>query len=192
MSEKPALSGDGRYLVFSSLSALVEEDTDTYFDIYRRDNFTGEVVLVSQPIAIATLSDGDSQYPSVSGNGRYVVYQSAAANLVVGDNNGHIDIFMTDTTTGITTLVSRDNSGSGADGSSTLPSISGDGDVVIYQSMATDLVAGGTTAGTLRVYAYDVSAETTTLLSSATANGDSFESKVSGDGALRGLHLRSH
>jgi Tol biopolymer transport system component len=183
LSEQPALSADGRYLVFTSLSSLVEEDTDAFLDVYRRDNLTGAVALVSRPLGILGLADGDSQYPAVSADGRYVVYQSAAANLVGGDSNGMVDIFLTDMLTGVTTLVSRDAAGGWANGNSARPSISADGGTVVYQSMANDLVAGGTTSGTLRVYAYDVASGATTLLSGAAANGDSFEPKLSGDGA---------
>lgn len=187
LSEKPALSEDGRFVAFSTLSSLVAEDTDSLFDIYLRDNLSGEVLLVSGSLDVSGFQDGDSQFPDISADGRYVVFQSASANLVGGDTNGHVDIFIADLSSGVIHLVSEDATGGFADGSSALPSLSDDGNTVVFQSTATDLVAGGTTSGRLHVYATDVSSMTTTLLSTASGGGESndssFEPKVSGDGA---------
>lgn len=188
LSEKPALSEDGRYVAFSSLSQLVPEDTDDYFDIYLRDNLSGKVSLVSGSLAVSGFQDGDSQYPDISADGRFVVFQSASANLVGGDTNGHVDIFVADMSTGVIHLVSRDFNGGFANGNSTLPSLSDDGNTVVFQSNATDLVAGGTSSGRLHVYAVDLSTQTTTLVSVASGGGEadanSFEAKVSGDAAF--------
>jgi len=154
LSEKPAISEDGRYVAFSSLSQLVEEDTDNYFDIYRRDNVTGEVVLVSKSLSAGISGNGDSRNPSISADGRFVAYASEAENLA-GTANGYADIFRTDMESGATVLISLDSTNGPANAASELPSISADGTMVVYQSLATDLV-GSPSAGILRVYAQSV------------------------------------
>ena len=63
-----------------------------------------------------TEANGDSDDPRISGNGRYVVFESQATNLVTGDINGRDDIFVHDLQTGQTTLVSVDSSGTQANG----------------------------------------------------------------------------
>ncbi len=87
--------------------------------------------------------NGPSQQPSVSSNGRYVAFSSRASNLgpVVG-NQQVWNIYVYDRMTGATTLVSSGQGGAPANGDSTVPSISADGQVVAFASTATNLVAG--------------------------------------------------
>lgn len=185
MSEKPSLSTDGRYVAFSTLSQLVEEDTDAFFDIYVRDNLTGEVELVSRSLDFPA-EDGDNINPAISADGRYVVFTSEAANLITGDSNEQRDIFRTDLVTGETELVSRAAGATGAiaNGASALPDISDDGSKVSFQTTATNL--GGVLNASLNLYVRDFSDDSLTLVSLATsgdgANGDSFDAKLSGDG----------
>ncbi|UCB46685.1 MAG: PD40 domain-containing protein, partial [Spirochaetota bacterium] len=90
-----------------------------------------------------TQGDGDSgdYNPSISGDGRYVAFESAATNLVPGDTNGAEDVFIHDTQTGTTTRVSVDSEGTEGDGDSCELSISADGRYVAFESRATNLVA---------------------------------------------------
>jgi Tol biopolymer transport system component len=80
----------------------------------------------------------------ISGNGRYVVFTSDASNLVPGDTNGQRDVFVRDTTTGTTELVSAAAGGGAAAGTSGSHAISGDGRFVVFGSNAANLVAGDT------------------------------------------------
>ncbi|MBK7875868.1 MAG: PD40 domain-containing protein [Planctomycetes bacterium] len=78
----------------------------------------------------------------VSADGRYVVFDSAATNLVLGDANGHRDVFLRDRVTGTTTRVSVGLGGVEADGQSFGARISGDGNRIVFTSNASNLVAG--------------------------------------------------
>jgi len=88
--------------------------------------------------------DGESKFPSVSSDGRYVAFASAASNLIAGDTNGHEDIFVYDNQTGTTTRVSVASNGGEGNNASYTPVISGNGRYVIFESLASNLVAGDT------------------------------------------------
>jgi len=86
-------------------------------------------------------ADGHSLFPSISADGRYVVFESDASNLVSGDTNNVSDIFLRDMQTGSITRVSVDSSGAEGDGVSTFSSITADGRYVAFKSLAENLVA---------------------------------------------------
>jgi len=65
--------------------------------------------------------NGESDFPAISADGRFVAFHSAATNLVAGDTNGFFDVFVHDRQTGITTMVSVDSSGSQGNGLSAFP-----------------------------------------------------------------------
>ena len=90
--------------------------------------------------------NGRSSYPAISADGRFVVFESDASNLVGGDTNGVRDIFVRDRSTGKTTLVSRSSAGVQGNGGSLAAAISADGRFVVFESDASNLV-GGDTAG---------------------------------------------
>jgi Tol biopolymer transport system component len=108
--------------------------------------------------------DNNSYSPSISADGRYVAFQSYATNLVAGDTNGTMHIFIHDTQTGETTLVSVDSSGIEGNGISSRSSMSADGRYVAFQSDATNLVAGDTNGNT-DVFIHDTQTGTTTRVS---------------------------
>jgi Tol biopolymer transport system component len=83
-----------------------------------------------------------SLFPSISGDGRYVAFLTDASNLVPGDTNGKQDILLRDRATGTTELVSVSASGQAADGYSSNPTVSADGQYVVFVSQARNLVAG--------------------------------------------------
>ncbi len=123
---------------------------------------------------------------TLSDDGRYVAFSSAASNLVAGDTNGFGDVFVFDRHTLTTTLVSRDSVGGPADGASESAWISGNGQYVAFASLASDLVAGDTN-GASDIFVRDLLANTTTRVSVTTAgaqviDGDSFEPSISDDG----------
>ena len=98
----------GQYLVFTSRLALLPGDTNNKRDIYLRDVRTGEMKVISKGLAGAQ-ANGDSTQASISADGRFVAYRSAATNLVAGDSNGTEDIFVYNRLTGVTTRVSTDS-----------------------------------------------------------------------------------
>ncbi len=140
-------SADGRYVVFASAATtLVAGDTNAQIDVFRKDLVTGAVERVSTATGGAQATGAGSTIPSISADGRYVVFQSSATNLVTGDTNGAADIFLKDMVTGVTTRVSTNAVGGQATGASSDTRISADGRFVTFQSNATNLVSGDTNA----------------------------------------------
>jgi Tol biopolymer transport system component len=131
-------------------------------------------------------ADGESSSPSLSADGRYAAFASGAANLAADDLDPAGDVFVRDLVAGTTTLASRGPGGFAADAGSGAPAISGDGRVVVFQSVATNL-SGEDVDGVQDVFARDLMAGTTTLVSRASsggagADGDSMNPAVSADG----------
>jgi Tol biopolymer transport system component len=139
-SGEPSLSADGRLLAFaSSAPDLVAGDANGTWDVFVRDLVTGAVTRASVAPGGAD-PDGQSRSPRISADGRRVVFQSLASNLVAGDANGTWDVFVHDLETGETALVSARADGAPGTGASTRPTISADGRLVAFQSAAPDLV----------------------------------------------------
>ena len=143
-SGSPSISADGRYVAFaSSASNLVAGDTNHADDVFVHDRRTGTTQRVSVDSSGAEANDGVLR-PSISADGRYVVFDSIASNLVAGDTNGMFDVFVRDRQTGTTELVSLGTSGVQADASSVFATISADGRFVAFDSYAPNLVIGDT------------------------------------------------
>jgi Tol biopolymer transport system component len=146
-SSDPALSGDGRYVSFTSYDPLAPEDTNDHPDVYVHDLGTGLTELASTgPDGVGNHDSWDS---SISDDGRYVAFMSAASNLVEGDTIGASpssgrDVFVRDRFEGTTERVSVGEDGSEANGNALRPSISSDGRYVCWTSRADNLVTGDT------------------------------------------------
>ena len=139
-----AISADGLFVAFSSdASNLDEGDDNNRTDIFVRDRAAGTTTRVSKNAA-GESANGPSQFAGISGDGRFVVFQSAASNLVDDDTNGKTDIFVVDTTNSSIKRVSLTTAGEQADGDSNAPQISADGMTVVFQSDATNLVPDDT------------------------------------------------
>ncbi|MFN0009303.1 MAG: TolB family protein [Planctomycetota bacterium] len=144
-AEYPTISADGRYVAFRTwASNLVAGDTnDQSDDIFVHDNQTGMTTRVSVSSA-GVQSNGYSDSPGLSGDGRYVVFLSHANNLVPGDTNGAVDVFMHDRQTAQTTRISVSSSGEQSNGQSGYPSISADGRYIAFGNSASNLHPGFT------------------------------------------------
>jgi Tol biopolymer transport system component len=152
-----SISEDGKYVAFASLATtLVPDDTNGVWDIFVHDRDTGKTTRISVA-SNGTQADAGSYGVSLSANGRYVAFGSNATNLVSGDKNGVMDVYVHDIETGTTQLVSTASDGSqgneasgftviNADGIdlSYGPAISSDGKTVVYMSNATNLVPDDT------------------------------------------------
>jgi len=152
----PAISGDGRFVAFDSLAAnLVPGDTNGTFDAFVHDRQTGTTSRVSVDSA-GTQGNGLSIQATISADGRFVCFASSASNLVAGDTNGRRDVFVRDRQTGVTTRESVDGTGAQSDGHSFDPVIAPNGGRVVFESLATNLVAGDTN-GLKDVFVHDLS-----------------------------------
>lgn len=141
-SYRPAISQDGNYIAFYSYASnLVEGDTNNTYDVFVYDRISGETSRVSLA-SDGTEGNDSSRFPEISAGGRFVVFESFATNLVEGDNNATIDIFVHDRVSGVTTLASLNSDGTQGDDASYLSVISGNGCCVSFQSDATNLVVG--------------------------------------------------
>ena len=128
-----SLSGDGRYLVFHSDRTLVGGDTNGATDVFLRDRSTGELTRVSVSTSGDEGNDASS-YPSISRDGRHIIFSSCASNLVADDTNGVCDVFVRDRVLGTTVRVSLGPSGeeAGEMWSWLMYSISADGRYVVF------------------------------------------------------------
>src|SRR5439155_14196449 len=160
----PALSTAGRCVAFySDASNLVAGDTNRARDVFVHERQTGETTRVSVA-QDGSQANGESFAPAISGDGRYIVFSSSASNLVAGDTNNANDIFVRDRVANTTTRVSIALGGAEPNAGSSAPAISADGNVVAYESDATNLVSGDSN-GQRDVFVYMLSGGTTTRAS---------------------------
>ncbi len=148
-SVTPSVSADGRFVAFMSTASLECGDVATCAayaagrkrlpEIYLRDTTRNVTSRVSRSSDGKT-ANGPSSWPALSGDGRVVAFVSESTNLVQGDGNKRADVFLHDTSTGATELVSRRPDGKFANGASGLPAVSEDGQTVAFQSFASDLI----------------------------------------------------
>jgi Tol biopolymer transport system component len=141
-SSAERVSGGGRLAAFhSSATNLSNEDVGDFDDVFVHDLETGVTELISKhPLAGA--GDHASLTPEISADGNLVAFISLATNLVHGDTNDALDIFVKDLQTGFLELASVGFDGSPADGGSSRPSFSFDGRYLAFDSVATNLVSG--------------------------------------------------
>ncbi|MFN8624830.1 MAG: EB domain-containing protein [Candidatus Binatia bacterium] len=179
----PGISDDGMIVTFySNASNLVTGDGNGAADVFVRDRGAGTTALVSANPS-GTSGNGASRFPSVSADGHFVAFQSAASDLILGDTNNRTDIFVRDLQTGVTERLC--NVEPNAD--STAPSISADGNYVAFVSSATNLVLSDT-KGRRNVYVCNRTASSIELVSVNAAgepgNADSIVPMINGDGSI--------
>ncbi len=140
-----AISDDGRYVAFTSqASNLVANDTNAAGDVFVYDRWTRTTELVS----VSSRGEQGNTYSDLSNvgamspDGRYVVFDSRASNLVAGDTNDAFDIFLRDRVAGTTELISVSSAGTQGNGTSDVAAVSADGRIVAFSSAATNLVRG--------------------------------------------------
>jgi Tol biopolymer transport system component len=177
------VSADGRFVAFESYAQLVPADTDTNRDIYLLDRASGKVTLESSMFSRFT----DNAHPRLSAEGRWLVFEAEQEVEVL--HLLRIEIAVVDRASGSMRLVMAPH-GEGSNGSSHSPEISDDGRVIVFSSVATNLVDGVDANGMLEdVYAMDTSSGTVRRISVDTAGkqpstGFSFSPTISGDGRV--------
>jgi len=136
----PAISADGSSVAFESFSSrLVPGDTNGALDVFVADLPTGDIDRVSLSTD-GGQADDRSYSPSISADGRIVAFASFADNLVAGDTNGLLDVFIRRRDQRTTTRLSVGPDGAQGDGLSFAPVVSADGALVVFSSEATNLV----------------------------------------------------
>lgn len=141
-SSSGSISADGRYVSFySTATNLVSGDTNGTSDVFIRDMLLGTTTRVSTDANGAEATGGDSQGASLSADGIYISFKSAATNLVSGDTNGITDMFVKNIESGEIRRVNTDNNGVEADGQSYTSALSADGRYIVFDSDATNLVS---------------------------------------------------
>jgi Tol biopolymer transport system component len=149
------LSENGRYVAFTSSCAdLVPGGTNGLPQAYVRDRRTGKIQLVSVSSDGAQSDGRFNGAAAISPSGRFVALLSGATNLVPGDTNGQLDVFVHDRKTGTTERVSVSSRGKQSDGFSSGGGMSADGRFVTFESQATNLVPGDTN-GVSDIFVHD-------------------------------------
>ena len=170
-----SISDDGRYITFSSsANNLVANDNNGSSDVFVRDR----VEKTTERISVATggtQANGSSEFGSISGDGRYVAFESTASNLVANDTNSSSDIFIYDRVEQTTERINVAIGNTQPNGDSYGASISDDGRYVAFVSEADNLVADDTNERA-DIFVYDRIEQTTKHI-----NGNSFPT-ISGNG----------
>ena len=142
---QPAVSDTLSVVAFvSDATNLVPDDRNGVSDVFVTQN--GTIKRVS--VGADTEANGPSFTPALSSDGRFVAFTSAADNLVPGDTNDALDVFLYDRQQSTVTRVSVAGDGTQADGDSRSPSINDDGRIVAFTSAATNLAEGDTNGKT--------------------------------------------
>ena len=144
-SEHGDISADGRYVVFATDDPdMTTGDVNGFRDVFRKSLVTGQVVRVSRRVAGQTNEAGGSDFPTISGDGRYVAFESDA-KLVPGDA-GNKDVYRRDLRPGhaTTTLVSLRKDGQQFGSDANRPSIDADGTRIVFTTAGNDAGSGDT------------------------------------------------
>jgi hypothetical protein len=143
-SDSPAISGDGRFVVFRSAATNLDSSqvaTNPRLDLYLHDRQLRTTVRITRGLNGAQ-ADQDSATPVISPDGRLIVFVSYASNLVAGDTNLTRDVFLYERLTGHLERVSLTNTGGQANGPCDMPAMSDDGNLIVFRSSANNLIPG--------------------------------------------------
>jgi hypothetical protein len=183
-----SVSSDGRLVVFhSSATNLTNQCTNGNSQTFMHNLSTGKTTCISVD-SDGNQSDGNSDLPRITPNGLFVVFESDATNLASACNNSFAQIYVHDLTTKKTTCVSMDSHGIQGNSDSFQPSISSDGHLVAFASVATNLTTIQCINGNNHVFVRNRTEKKTTCASGIgrrnTENGDSVSPSISGSGNL--------
>lgn len=193
LSSNPAISADGSIVVFESPAPnLVSNDTNGAIDVFVH-TLPAPVLWCQKPrpagatrrVSVDSMGfevSGSSFNPSVSGNGRYVSFDSSSEQLEPLDTNNFQDVFVHDLVSGQTVMISDDRSRNrdGGNERSSRSSLNSDGRFIAFESRASDLVAGDTN-GLQDIFVRDRDPDANGIFDEA--NGFTFRVSVSGSGA---------
>ncbi len=176
------MTPDGRWVLFGSTATNLvagQSDSASTSDVFLFDRTSAAIVLVSRLAGtVATAANGNSVPRAISASGRYIVFQSVATDLVAGvtDTNAAGDVYLFDRQTGMNRLISHTASsllqtGNGSSVAFSDVAIDQDGAFVLFQSHATDLLAGVSDTNALEdIYLFDIQTGARTLVSRSASN----------------------
>lgn len=162
-SADPAVAADGRTVVFRSLAANLAPGGGT---LYAWDRSTRTLS------ALAPTANGNIFAPSLSSDARYVAFETNANNLAPGVDSSFGDVLRLDRQTGQFLRASQGFGGTAANGPSQTAGISGDGRIVVFASLASNLVSPATTANRRHIYAMDMQTGVVELVTRATTGAE--------------------
>jgi uncharacterized repeat protein (TIGR01451 family) len=161
-SSAPDISDDGRFIVFESYARNFHPNADNVQDVFLHDRQSGQTTRISGGL---NGTEGYGEVPSISADGRYVVFSSGTDNLVPSDINGRSDVFRYDRQTDTLSTVSLGSDGTQANGDSGFGDISGDGRYITFVSNATNLSSVPNPLGYMRLYRKDMQTGAVDLVS---------------------------
>ncbi len=155
------ISADGNtVLMTSNASNLVADDTNFRFDVFLLDRRSN--IYTRQPLGVSGAQpNGGSEAIAMSADGTKVLIYSEASNLTTGDTNGFTDMFIWDVPLNKYRRQPRGVDAAQADSNNGPVALSADGNLVLFSSEATNLVAGDTN-GTSDVFIWDINLATYT------------------------------
>jgi Tol biopolymer transport system component len=177
-----SVSGDGRYVAFSSYARLTSGDVDTTADIYVLDRSTATVTLESA-IADVRQLNGDCSHPRISADGRYLAFEAISTNDL---ERSEVGIILRDRVENTARRISRAPGGVIPNGWSAQPDIAANGATIVFASAATDLVPEDLNGSHADIYRFDLASNRLERISvnsrGAQQQGASQSPSVSGDG----------
>lgn len=186
-SSGESISADGQILTFiSDATNLVAGDTNNATDVFVHNRASGTTERVSVASNGAQATGGWSGGTVISANGQVVTFTSTATNLVSGDTNNYVDVFIHDRSSATTERVSVNYDGTQLRDDSFSGSISADGRYVTFLSYAHSLDIGNVDWWYSDIFVYDRVTNTTELISLSSdgvqANEESGAPTISSDG----------
>lgn len=150
------MSADGRFVVFSSHSStLVPGDTNGRRDVFLRDRLTGKTERVDLGPG-GTEANYGGEWPTISADGRYVAFFSAATNLVPFSGPVYYGVFVRDRQAGTLRRLGVDASGTPPNNSTVRPTISANGRYVAFYSLASNFLPGAAAPNVYQLYVQDL------------------------------------
>lgn len=155
---------EGRYITFVSSAAGFGGSTGKHRQIFWRDRNTGITKLISAGLA-GEEGNGDSYAPAISGDGKWVAFESHSSNLVAEDKNGFRDVFVWHSATNKVFRISVGEGGKEADAESYEPSVSGDGSFIAFTSAASNISSTGKGVSNNNVFLRDMKLQRSIMIS---------------------------
>jgi Tol biopolymer transport system component len=187
-SSNPSISADGRVVVFQSAATNLADRCDNgNSHIYTHNLAMDETRCISLNNN-GDQSNGNSALPKISGDGRFVAFESNPTNFTQRCSNGFTHIFVRDTVEDKTTCASIDNNGNQGNNDSVQPSMSSDGRFVAFSSAASNLTGKRCKSGNVQVFVRDRANDETKCASlgpkDVEGNGESSNPSISANGTL--------